>query len=98
MFRLLITPPADAVALRVDGRDVSVPAVSSLAAAALLAGVMPTRRSAVSGAGRAPYCLMGVCYDCLMEVDGVPDVQACLTPVRPGMEARSQGPGSALHD
>ena len=98
MFRLLTAPPPDAVALRVDGRDVSVPAGSSLAAAALVAGVLPTRHSAVSGAGRAPYCMMGVCYDCLMEVDGVRDVQACLIPVRPGMEARTQGPGSALHD
>ena len=99
MFRLLTPAPPDAVALRVDGRDVSVPAGSSLAAAALVAGVMPTRRTAISGAARAPYCMMGVCYDCLMEVDGVPDVQACLTPVRPGMDARSQhGLGAALDD
>lgn len=98
MFRLLNPSPPDSVALRLDGRDVTVPASSSLAAAALIAGVMPTRYSAISGAGRAPYCMMGVCYDCLMEVDGVPDVQACLTPVRPGMKALTQSLGSALHD
>lgn len=90
MFRLLSSPAPDGITLSLDGRSVVVPAGTSLAAAALVAGLLPTRRTAVSGAPRAPYCMIGVCYDCLMEVDGVPNVQACLTPVRPGMVARTQ--------
>ncbi len=90
MFRLLSDPAPDGVMLSLDGRSVLVPPGISLAAAALIAGLLPTRRTAVSGAPRAPYCMIGVCYDCLMEVDGVANVQACLTPVRPGMAACTQ--------
>jgi predicted molibdopterin-dependent oxidoreductase YjgC len=48
------------------------------------------RASPVSGAPRAPYCLMGVCFECLVEVDGVRDRQACLTTIRDGMRVRRQ--------
>jgi predicted molibdopterin-dependent oxidoreductase YjgC len=44
----------------------------------------------VSGEPRAPYCMMGVCFECLVEVDGVPNVQACMTSVREGMTVRRQ--------
>ena len=46
--------------------------------------------NAVSGSPRAPYCMMGVCFDCLMEIDGVGNRQACLTPVADGMQVRRQ--------
>ena len=35
-------------------------------------------------------CLMGVCFDCLVEVDGRPNVQACMVTVREGMRVRLQ--------
>ena len=44
---------------------------------------------------RAPYCLMGVCFECLMEIDGEPDVQSCLVTVREGMTVRRQLSGEA---
>ncbi len=34
---------------------------------------------------RAPYCMMGVCHECLMEINGVHNVQACITIVEEGM-------------
>ncbi len=34
--------------------------------------------------------MMGVCFDCLMEIDGVGNRQACLTPVAAGMQVRRQ--------
>jgi predicted molibdopterin-dependent oxidoreductase YjgC len=48
------------------------------------------RATPVSGSPRAPYCMMGVCFDCLMEIDGVPNRQACLVPVAEGMRIRRQ--------
>lgn len=36
-------------------------------------------------APRAPFCMMGVCFECLAIVDGAPSVQTCLIAVRPGM-------------
>ena len=44
----------------------------------------------MSGAPRAPYCMMGVCFDCLMTIDGVASRQACLVPVREGMRIERQ--------
>jgi NADH dehydrogenase/NADH:ubiquinone oxidoreductase subunit G len=40
--------------------------------------------------------MMGVCFDCLVEVDGAPNRQACLTPVREGMVIRRQDGAPAL--
>ena len=59
--------------------------------AALLASDQDARRStAVSGAPRLPYCMMGVCFDCLVTIDGVGSRQACLVPVREGMSVETQ--------
>ena len=44
----------------------------------------------VTGAPRAPYCLMGVCFDCLVTIDGVGSRQGCLVAVREGMEVETQ--------
>ena len=41
-----------------------------------------TRRSAA--AARAPYCMMGVCFDCLAEIDGMPNRQSCMVAAAPG--------------
>jgi D-hydroxyproline dehydrogenase subunit gamma len=51
-----------------------------------------TRTTPVSGSPRAPYCMMGVCFECLMEIDGIANRQACMVRVRPGMRiTRQQG-------
>lgn len=44
-----------------------------------------TRHSAISGAPRLPYCMMGVCFECLMDINGVPNTQACMTIAHNGM-------------
>jgi predicted molibdopterin-dependent oxidoreductase YjgC len=87
MFRLL-PDTAARVRVTVDGAPVEVPAGASVAAALLVAGAIPTRASTVSAAPRAPYCMMGVCFECLVEIDGVPDRQACMVTVADGMAVR----------
>lgn len=72
------------VDLVVDGRPVPAYPGESLAAALFAAGIRATRRTA-SGALRGPYCNMGVCFECLVTVDGVPAVRSCSVAVRPGM-------------
>ena len=76
---------AASVTLTVDGERVSARDGDTVASALLAAGRQATRRSAVSGEPRAPYCQMGVCFECLVEIDGIADRQACLVPVRNGM-------------
>lgn len=73
-----------------NGRSLSVPGQCSVAAALLAAGVSRFRSTPVSGAPRAPYCMMGVCFECLLEIDGVANRQSCLVMVQPGMKIRSQ--------
>lgn len=75
---------------RFEGRRVSAPAGSTVAAALLAAGVAVFRTAPVSGAPRAPYCMMGACFDCLVEIDGVPNRQSCLVIASEGMEVRTQ--------
>lgn len=66
----------------------------SVAAALLCADIVWTRATPVSGARRAPFCMMGVCFDCLVEIDGVPNRQACMIEVREGMRVRRQQGGA----
>ncbi|PHK94208.1 sarcosine oxidase subunit alpha [Pseudoroseomonas rhizosphaerae] len=78
------------VEVLVDGQPLSVPEGASAAAALLLAGLAASRETPVSGAPRLPYCMMGVCFDCLAEIDGVANRQACMVTVRPGMRIAPQ--------
>ena len=89
-----------AVEITVEGRKVIALDGETVAAAVMRSGLRPTRTTPVSGAGRAPYCMMGVCFECLMNIDGKPNKQACMTEVREGMVvtvqqgARELGGGS----
>lgn len=90
MFR---RPPEDAratVRFSFDGAAVEAREGDSVAAALLAAGLGTCRTTPVSGVPRAPYCMMGVCFDCLVVIDGVGNRQACLVPVRDGMAVESQ--------
>jgi len=93
MFRLRPDASPATIAVEVEGRVVRVPEGASAAAAVLLAGLGSLRDTPVSGNARAPYCMMGVCFDCLAEIDGVPNRQSCMILVRPGMRIhRQHGP------
>jgi sarcosine oxidase subunit alpha len=89
MFKRLVEA-GTAVTLTVDGTPVEARAGDTVAAALLAAGIRHCRTTPVTGAPRAPYCLMGVCFDCLVTIDGVGSRQACLIPVRDGMTVEMQ--------
>lgn len=78
------------VSLLIEGRTVQAHAGEMLATVLLRAGMDTFRETPVSGSPRGPLCLMGVCFDCLVEVDGQPNVQACMTPAQAGMTVRLQ--------
>jgi hypothetical protein len=80
--------PADAVktlTIDVDGRMLSVDARWTVAAALVAHGYARCRRND-AGESRGAFCFSGVCFECLVEIDGVPRRQACLTPVAQGMK------------
>jgi len=79
------TDDFDSVTVTVDGAEIVLRRGDSVAAAVLLSGNDPYRRSVLNGEARAPFCMMGVCFECLVEVDGVPNRQGCLVEARDGM-------------
>jgi aerobic-type carbon monoxide dehydrogenase small subunit (CoxS/CutS family) len=68
----------------VDDRPVGCRPGETIAAALLDAGVDAWRTTRLSGARRGLFCGIGVCFDCLVTVNGEPPVRACLATVRPG--------------
>jgi len=90
MFKRIDEKFSNPVNVWVEGNAVSVPAGSHVVAAVFAAGFDHTRISAISGQHRSPYCLMGVCFECLVEIDGIPNQQACQTVVREGMQIEIQ--------
>ncbi len=90
MFKRLFPLDTATVAVKVEGKTVIVAVTDSVATAVYAAGYGHMHRSPVSGEPRAPYCMMGVCFECLVEIDGEPNHQACMTPVREGMRIKLQ--------
>lgn len=90
MFRKLHEPGSGRLTIDIDGVSTAAEAGETVAAVLLRQAEPWSRRTPVSQSKRAPYCMMGVCFDCLAEVDGVSAVQTCLTPVCDGMRVVRQ--------
>jgi len=96
MFRRAPDRNGDQVIFTFDGRPITAAAEDSVAAALLAAGIRVCRTTPVSGTARGPYCMMGVCFECLVRIDGVGNRQGCLVPVRDGMRVETQKGSHAL--
>jgi hypothetical protein len=90
MFARLPDAAAPPVPVVIDGEPFEARAGDSVAAALLAAGRLASRTTPGSGAPRGPYCMMGACFDCLVTLDGVPNQQACMVSVAPGMRIDTQ--------
>lgn len=71
--------------MTVDGREVEFAEGCSVAAVLLSVGLVATRRSPRRQEPRGHYCGMGVCFECVVRIDGCSDRRACLTEARDGM-------------
>jgi glycine/D-amino acid oxidase-like deaminating enzyme len=80
--------PAVAIGIRFDGRELPALPGETIAAALAAADIVAVRQ-ARSGAPRGPFCGMGVCFDCLVTVNGQPNQRACLSKVEEGMDVAS---------
>jgi predicted molibdopterin-dependent oxidoreductase YjgC len=96
MYARLPDTPHNTVAVTIDGTPFAARAGDTVAAALLASGRLATRTTPISGAPRGPFCMMGVCFDCLVTVDDVPNQQACLVAIAPGMRIRTQQGAVAL--
>ena len=75
--------------IEVDGRPLPAEAGQTVAAALIAAGIVVFRHTP-AGAPRGIFCGMGVCFDCLVTVDGLAEQRACMTPVQRGMRVQTR--------
>ena len=80
----------EALTFQFEGKPIRARNGDSVAAALLAAGEIVTRETAVSGAPRGPWCMMGACFDCVAVVDGRRGVRTCMTPVVRGLRVDRQ--------
>lgn len=73
-----------------DGNDLAGTAGCSVAAALIASGRQAWRTSE-SGSGRGLFCGIGICFDCIVEIDGESGQRACMIPLQDGMDIRSHG-------
>ena len=90
-----LAPVPDAITVSFDGTPVSGLAGQTLAAVLLAAGRSAWRPAAAQRGPRGVFCGIGVCYDCLVSVNGLRDVRACQREARDGDIVLSQADGHA---
>lgn len=95
-LRLEPLDPARAVRFRFDGQELEAGPGEMLSAALHAGGLRVLRTTSRLGEPRGLFCNMGICFECLVEVDGQPNVRACQTVVRAGMQVRTQH-GAGIH-
>ena len=97
MFKQISDGQAETVNIVLNGQPLQVLKGVTVAAIALSQNLKFTRTTPVSGSKRAPFCMMGVCYECLMVIDGKANQRACATYVQDGMTIdRQEGVGPAM--
>ena len=79
-----LTPEVRLIEVEFCGQKLMLEEGGNLAAELLACGVVLFRNTPVSGQPRGPFCMMGVCFDCLVEIDGITQ-QACMIEVSKGM-------------
>jgi len=90
MFKQIIDKDTETLTIYVDGAPVQAIAGETVAGVVLRLSSPVIRKTPVKGQMRAPYCLMGVCFECLAIVDGEASSQTCMIPVRHGMTVELQ--------
>lgn len=76
------------ITIVVNGRECPAYQGESVHAALLAAGYLALRKMPGSNRPRGIFCGMGVCYDCLVTINGAPNQRACMTLVQDRMEIR----------
>lgn len=78
------------VKIEVDGEIIEAQEGEPIASALIASGRIIFRHTKKTGEPRGVFCAIGRCTDCLMIVDGIPNVRTCVTPVKEGMKIETQ--------
>jgi predicted molibdopterin-dependent oxidoreductase YjgC len=87
-----ILPDTKAPDITIFVDDKPIPAISGepIAAALLASGIKVFRKTAKKGHPRGIFCGIGRCTDCVMTVDGQPNIRTCVTPAKENMRVKTQ--------
>lgn len=88
-------PEGKLVTFQYDGKELEGYEGEPIATALRVAGVMTHRYTAKTHEPRGVFCAIGRCTDCVMVVDGQPNVRTCITPLKEGMVVQTQYGASA---
>ncbi|WP_145032939.1 (2Fe-2S)-binding protein [Pantoea ananatis] len=86
MFKRVQRPTENAIEVEIDGEKVRCYPGDTVAAVVMLKYPSAYRHTVITNSPRMPFCMMGVCFECLVEIDGVPNQQGCVRTVTPGMK------------
>ena len=89
MFRSTSSQTAEPIIFYFEDKLFTAVDGDNVAAALLRVGKIQFRTDEKNNA-RGPYCMMGVCFECLVEIDGRSNQQACQTMLLNGMHVRRQ--------
>jgi len=89
MFRKLFED-RNKVCISFEGEEFFVDTDQSVASALLGEGHHVFRSSVINNQPRGAYCMMGICFECLLEINGRPNQQACMVPVKENMVIKRQ--------
>jgi predicted molibdopterin-dependent oxidoreductase YjgC len=78
------------VEINVDGKKIEAFEGEPIAAAMMACGVRALRKTRKRQQWRGVFCGIGRCTDCMMIVDGIPNVRTCITPVKSDMVVKTQ--------
>lgn len=78
------------VYIEFDGEKIEAYEGEMIATALMAAGVKTFRYTQKTKEPRGIFCAIGRCTDCVMEVDGMPNIRTCVTPVKEGMIVKTQ--------
>ena len=70
--------------IEIDGQEVTAYPGETIATVLIATGQRLIRSSSLTGEPRGLNCGMGICYECLVTVNGRPNIRACITPAQPG--------------
>lgn len=73
-----------------DGENINAITGQSVAAALLAANQRALRKTRFNNNDRGVFCGIGVCFDCLVVIDGITNQRACLIEAKPGMKVQTQ--------
>ena len=98
MFKRMNNATAGAkIIMTIEGKEIAASQGDTVAAAMLAAGFAYTRITPEKENRRAPFCMMGICFDCIVEINGIPNQKACQVLVQEGMHVNIQERGGSLN-